>query len=186
MKHLFLTLAVCGLLSACATTLEMQTDGFEIQQDTITLKQPPEGQARIYAFRPSRFAGGGVRYFVSGHYNKFTYQRPFANLDDTFFILRSENGAGNFVDIERLEPITLYAQTEAAETLSFTPVANRIYCLRTSVIPGAWVGRPKFDLLSQKTCEQEIKSINMIKQYEKQKQHAKIFWQKVEQKAKKQ
>ena len=52
MKHLFLTLAVCSLLSACATTLEMQTDGFEIQQDTITLKQPPEGQARIYAFPP--------------------------------------------------------------------------------------------------------------------------------------
>ena len=189
MKHLFLSLAVCGLLSACSTVDgNFDNKGFRLpeEQQTQDFQNPPAGKSRIYAFRNNSKKGAFIRYFISGHY-KFNENEPFANIDDTFFVLRSKPGAFNFVDIERLEPITLYSKTEVSATLDFVPEADQIYCLKSAITYGAWIGRPKFIPLSEKECKRAISAIKgKERRYQEQQKYKQQFQENIEKKAQKQ
>lgn len=175
------TLLCCGivvLLSACASApYEGQFDGFQLSQESDVLHAPPAGKSRIYAFTPTRYrAVGAYNHWVSGHYH---FDRDkYTRANDVFFILRHESSTANFVDINRFEPFVIYGKASQTQTIQIKPKPNRIYCLRSELLTGwrdASMFRPKFDLVSQATCEKELRKINLAAEYKKQAEYALKF-----------
>lgn len=121
------------MLSACAAT-GTQFDSF---------KQPSEGQAMLYVYRPKAFVGGGTHFKVAAN-------------DTVIGRLRN----GGYVEKE-LPPgeYDVWAQTEAKRSTLVELKPNETRCVRASIDMGVWVGRPHFETVSLNECKKGIQGL---------------------------
>ncbi|MBE3022154.1 hypothetical protein [Campylobacter sp. 7477a] len=108
-------------------------------------KQVEADKSLLYVYRESVLAGGGVFYDIH------------VDTQDTNTTIGTLKHGGYLEAV--IEPnikTEIWAKTEAKETLTITPKAKEIYCVKGGLGIGFFVGHPKLSLVDLETCKKEI------------------------------
>lgn len=107
----------------------------------IAMADIPAGKGLIYVYRPSGFVGAAVSYDVWAGKEKLGYLVQ----------------GGYFTYLASPGELELTAKTEARASLTLDVRAGQEHYVRGSVGVGAFIGRPKLEVVDMETGSREIK-----------------------------
>jgi hypothetical protein len=145
MRLAAITLAMSLLLTNCSTTRNSQSS----QDNSVDTYEPVEltdDCALLHVYRPSSMKGSLISYNL--------------NLDDET-VFRVKNKSKTTVRITGEGVITLWAKTETRVELPVEVQPGNEYYIRCTVGFGAFVGRPKMELVDNQTGKYEFDAIRM-------------------------
>lgn len=143
MRKLIIHLAIILMLTCTLLLQGCATLGTPYQK----VERTPDKKARVYIYRPSRFAAWAVHYDVYvGDRNKIT----------TLY-----NGGYNS-HLIKPGKVEIWAETETKSSVEFVAKAGKTYFVKGTIHMGLLVGRLHLELVPTDVAENEIKKCNLI------------------------
>lgn len=136
--------------------------GFESE----ILEAPMPKKSRVYVLRARDFVGEKLNLKIFYQYKPEILANSKGILEPVFdknalsYIDTLANADGFFMDFDADKPLLLMSEIEKKSYLIFTPKANKIYCVKGSVILGLHNGRPNLKLVKKELCEEIFEEIS--------------------------
>ena len=147
-----LLLTVAVITSGCCGKPMPHFDDFK--EVEFTQPQTSASQALVYFYRPGKFAGGAVNYYINDNVV------PIGALKSgSFFYYLADPGNHVF-----------WSETEEKSSVQISAIAGETYYVEGGVRMGVWIGVPSLTLVPEqigKTAIQKLKYVELTKIPEK-------------------
>ena len=114
-------------------------------------ENPKSGNAVLYVYRPTKLMGGMISYDVNVQ-----------TAEKNKVIGSLKMGGYLQTEIPAESKVTVWAETEARDEIVLNNLKpNWVYCVKSEMGWGGFVGRPHFAPVALETCKKEIAETNL-------------------------